>query len=61
MDESKILQMVTKIHALMQQGIQISDITKLMIIQQQQLMRKRINATDEKDENAQPNVCIVTI
>ena len=62
MDASNISEMVKKVHALMQQGIKISDITKLMINEQQQLIRKHINTADEKDENIQTNiaVCIVT-
>ena len=53
-----MLEIVTKIHALTKQGVQISEITKLMINEQQQLMRKRMDPNDEKDESIQTNVCI---
>ena len=49
---------VTKIHALTKQGVPIGDITKLMINEQQQLMRKRMDPNDEKDQSIQTNVCI---
>ena len=58
MDAAKMLEIVTKIHSLTQKGVQISEITKLMINEQQQLMRTHMYANDEKDEIVQTNVCI---
>ena len=59
MNAAKMLEIVTKIHSLTQKGVQISEITKLMINEQQQLMRKHIDPNDEKDESIQTNVCLL--